>query len=210
LRQLDCETGVENRDLKTAGFALIALGLTISALTYSWTRAMNAVPLSQPIVLSPGHFQSPVFQAHATTQHVVSIDFDDSLPPDQVDCFIGMNLIPKACGNQPAILNVKWQIFSGHQTLATGSSSDRGASYSHKLIERHIGRFDARRGAKYTLEFDVLQDGTRLAPAHPLLKVAPNLNGYEGWLMLAGLAFYVGLACAAIGAVLTYRAEFGA
>jgi hypothetical protein len=58
------------------------------------------------------------------------------------------------------------------------------------------------------LEFDVLQDGTRLAPAHPLLKVAPNLNGYEGWLMLAGLAFYVGLACAAIGAVLTYRAVF--
>jgi hypothetical protein len=200
----------ENVNLKTAGFALIIFGLTLSALTYSWTRTMNAVPLSVPVTLSPGHFQSPLFEAHVSMQHVVSIAFDRSLPPDEMDCFIGMNLIANACANQPAILSLKWQLVSDHQTVATGTSSDRGASYSHNLIERHIGRFDARRGAKYTLEFDVLQDGTRLAAAHPLLKVAPNLNGYEGWLMLAGLAFYIGVACAAIGAVMGYRAAFGA
>jgi hypothetical protein len=198
--------------LKTAGFALIAFGLTISALTYSWTRAMNAVPLSLPVTLSPGHLESPIFQPHVSTQHVVNISFDGSLPQDQLNCLIGMNLFANACGNQPAILNVKWKIFSGHETVASGSSSDgyKGASYSYNVIERRIGRFDARRGAKYRLEFDVLQDGAPLAPAHPLLKVAPNLNGYEGWLMLAGLAFYAGLASAAIGIVMAYRAAFGA
>jgi hypothetical protein len=78
--------------LKTAGLALIAFGLTISALTYSWTRAMNAIPLSVPITLSPGHFQSPVFKAHVSTQHVVSIAFDSSLPPTEMNCLIGMKL----------------------------------------------------------------------------------------------------------------------
>jgi hypothetical protein len=201
---------VKTVTLKTAGLALIAFGLTISALTYTWTRAMNTVPLSVPVTLSPGHFQSPIFKAHVSTQHVVSIAFDRSLPPDEMDCFIGMHLIPNACTNQPAILNVKWQLISDHQTIATGASSDRGASYSHNLIERHIGRFDAQRGTDYTLQFDVLQDGSRLASAHPLLEVGPNLNGYEGWLMLAAFAFYAGFVCAAIGAVMTYRSALGA
>lgn len=171
---------------------------------------MNAVPLSVPITLSPGRFQSPVFEAHVSTQHVVSIAFGSSLPPTEMNCLIGMKLAPNECGDVPESLNVKWRLVSSHQTLASGSSSERGASYSYNLIERHIGRFDAQRGTEYTLDFDVLQDGSRLAPAHPVLKVGPNLNGYEGWLMLAGFAFYAGLVCAVVGAIVVYRTVFGA
>lgn len=83
--------------LKRAGLALIAFGLTISALTYSWTRAMNTIPLSVPITLSPGHFQSPVFQAHASTQHVVSVAFDGTLGnpvQGERDSGLKLNAIP--------------------------------------------------------------------------------------------------------------------
>ena len=196
--------------LKTAGLALIAFGLTISVLTYSWTRAMNAVPLTLPITLSPGHFQSPVFKPHVSTQHVISIAFDSSLPPTEMNCLIGMKLSSNECGDVPELLNVKWRLVSSNQTLASGSSSERGASYSYNLIERHIGRFDAQRGTEYTLDWDVLQDCSRLTPAHPVLKVGPNLNGYEGWLMLAGFAFYAGLVCAVVGAIVACRTVFGA
>lgn len=189
---------------------MLVAGLIISALTYAWSRAMNAVPLSMPITLSPGHFQSPVFRPYVSTQHVVSIDFDSSLPSDQMDCFIGMNLIPTACAAQPTILNVKWRLVSNQNPIASGSSDDKGAAYSQNLIERHMGRFDGQRGKEYRLDFDVLQDGSRLLPAHPVLRVAPNLNGYEGWLMLNAFAFYAGLACAAIGVVMVYRSRFGA
>lgn len=171
---------------------------------------MNAVPLSMPITLSSGHVQSPVFKTRATIQHVVSITFNRSLPPDQMDCFIGMNLGSNTCADQPSILNVRWQLVSDHQTTVSGSSSsERGAAYSD-VIERFIGRFDAQKGTEYTLAFDVLEDGRRLAPAHPLLQVKPNLNGSEGSLMAAGFAFYAGLVCAAIGVIMVYRSIFGA
>jgi hypothetical protein len=127
-----------------------------------------------------------------------------------MNCLIGMKLSPDECEDVPELLNVKWRLVSSRQTLTSGSSSDRGASNSYNLIERHIGRFDAQRGTEYALDFDVLQDGSRLAPAHPVLKVGPNLNGYEGWLMLAGFAFYAGFVCAVVGAIVAYRTVFGA
>jgi hypothetical protein len=201
---------VKTVTLKTAGFVLLAAGLIISALTYSWTNTMNAVPLSMPITLSPGHFKSPVFKTRATIQHVVSITFSRSLPPDQMDCFIGMNLGSNTCADRKSILNVRWQLISDHRaTISGSSSSERGAAYSN-VIERFIGRFNAQEGTEYTLAFDVLEDGSRLAPARPLLQVKPNLNGSEASLMAAGFAFYAGLACAAIGVIVVYRSIFGA
>lgn len=171
---------------------------------------MNAVPLSMPITLTPGHFQSPIFKARATIQHVVSITFNRTLPPDEMDCFIGMSLGSNTCAGQPSILNVQWQLISDHRTTVSGgSSTERGAAYSD-AIERFIGRFDAQKGTEYTVAFDVREDGSRLAPAHPVLQVKPNLNGSEGSLMAAGFAFYVGLVCAAFGMIMVYRSLFGA
>jgi hypothetical protein len=102
--------------LKSSGNALLAAGLTISGLTYVWTRKMNATPLSMPITLSRGHFQSPVFKARVTLQHEISITFNRSLPPDQMECFIGMNL-GSNCADQPSILNVRWKLISDHGRL---------------------------------------------------------------------------------------------
>ena len=69
---------------------------------------------------------------------------------------------------------VRWQVISDHGTNVSGSSSgERAAAYSD-VIDRFIGRFDAQKGTEYTLAFDVLEDGSRLAPAHPLLQVKPK------------------------------------
>jgi hypothetical protein len=165
---------------------------------------MNVVPLSIPVVLSPGHFRSPEFKTRVSTQHLINITFDSNIPPEELDCLIGTNIKSvQRCIGQPAILNVKWRILSPSQTIATGSSAELvGASYSYHRTERHIGSFDAESGKKYLLDIDVLQDGSRLALDHPRLEVEPNLRGYEGWLLLGGLAFYLGILGAAGGAIM--------
>jgi hypothetical protein len=185
------------------GAVLFVAAASISLVIYLWSEAMNAVPLSIPVVLSPGQFQSPIFETRMSIPYRINIVFDSSIPSGQLDCLIGMSKGPQRCGNEASVLNVKWQLVSGGQAVATGSSGDLvGASYSYHKAQRHIGIFDAHRGQGYTVDLDILEDGTRLSEAHPRLEIEPNLFGYEGWLLLAGLTFYVGLLSAAGGIVL--------
>jgi len=185
------------------GAVLFAAAASISLVIFLWSEAMNAVPLSIPVVLSPGQFQSPKFEPRMSIPYRINIVFDSSIPSAELNCLIGMSKGPQRCGNEAAILNVKWQLMSGGQTVATGSSADLvGASYSYHKTQRHIGTFGAHRGQGYTVDLNILEDGTRLSEAHPRLEIEPNLFGYEGWLLLAGLTFYVGLLGAAAGIVL--------
>lgn len=185
------------------GAVLFVAAASISLVIFLWSEAMNAVPLSIPVVLSPGEFQSPKFATRMSIPYRINIVFDSSIPSAELDCLIGMSKGPQRCGNEAAILNVKWQLMSGGQAVATGSSADLvGASYSYHKTQRHIGIFDAHRGQGYTVDLNILEDGTRLSEAHPRLEIEPNLFGYEGWLLLAGLTFYAGLLGAAAGVVL--------
>ena len=185
------------------GAVLFVAGASIALWIFLWSEAMNAVPLSIPLVLSPGHFQSPQFTTRVSIPYRINIVFDSSIPSAELNCLIGMSKGPQQCGNKAAILNVRWQLMSGGQGFATGSSGELvGASYSYHKIQRHIGTFDAHRGDRYTVALNILEDGTRLSEAHPRLEIEPNLFAYEGWLLLAGVAFYVGLLGAAAGIVL--------
>ncbi len=185
------------------GVLLCITGLAISVMTWSWSKAMNDVPLSMRIAMSPGHFQSPKFKTRASTQYRINFAFDSGISTEELDCLIGMNIKSvQPCTNQPAVLNVRWQIFSHGGLIANGSSSELvAASYSNHKIQRHIGFFDAKSGRDYVLALDVLGDETRLDAAHPILEVEPNLNAYEGRLMLNALAFYIGVLVAAISAI---------
>ena len=185
------------------GAVLFVAGASISLMIFLWSEAMNAVPLSIPVVLSRGQFQSPQFRTRVSIPYNINIVFDSSIPSAELNCLIGMSRGPQRCGTEAAILNVKWQLTSGGQAVATGSSGELvGASYTYHKIQRQIGIFDAHRGEAYTVDLNILEDGTRLSEAHPRLEIGPNLFGYEGWLLLAGLVFYVGLLGAAAGIVL--------
>jgi len=191
------------------GAVLFVAGASISLMIFLWSEAMNAVPLSIPVVLSPGQFESPKFATRMSGPYRINIVFDSNIPSVELNCFIGMEKGPQRCGNEAAILNVKWQLMSDGQSVATGSSADLvGASYSYHKTQRHIGTFDSHRGQGYTVDLNILEDGTRLSEAHPRLEVEPNLFGYEGWLLLAGLTFYVGLLGAVGGVVVVFVGVF--
>jgi hypothetical protein len=163
------------------------------------------VPLSVPITLSPGHFQSPEFKIWASLHYRINIAFDSGIPLGKLDCLIGNNIESvQPCTGEPPILDVKWRVLSRGQVITTGSSSEhRRASYSYHKVQKFIGGFDGQGGQSYFVQVDILQDGSRLALANPKLEVEPILNAYEGRLLLAGLAFYIGLLAAAIGVTLT-------
>jgi hypothetical protein len=185
------------------GAVLFVAAASISLAIFLWSEAMNAVPLSIPVVLSPREFQSPKFATRMSIPYRINIVFDSSIPSTELNCLIGMSKGPQRCGNESPILNVKWKLMSGGQAVANGSSADLvGASYSYHKTQRHIGTFDAHSGQGYTVDLNILEDGTRLSEAHPRLEIEPNLFAYEGWLLLAGLTFYVGLLGAAAGVVL--------
>ena len=186
------------------GVAALLLGLAVSASLYLWLALMNAVPLDIAVPLSLGHIQTPEFTTKVTIPYDIDIAFDSTkIPYEKLNCLIGMNLDSvQPCTDEPSILNVKWKVVSDGQTLANGSSTDTvRAGYSYHKTARYMGRFDAKSGKKYRLEIDVLQDATRLALANPRLGIEPFLNAYDGRLLLAGPAFYVGLFGAAIGII---------
>ena len=185
------------------GAVLFVTAASTSLAIFLWSEAMTAVPLSIPVKLSPGEFQSPKFTTRMGIGYRINIAFDSSIPSEELNCLIGMSKGRQRCGNEAPILNVRWQVMSGGEEVATGSSADVvGASYSYHKTQLHIGSFAARRGQGYTVDLNILEDGTRLAEAHPRLEVEPSLFAYEGWLLLSGLAFYVGLLGTTAGVVL--------
>ena len=191
------------QQFRTGVLALI-LGMAVSVSIYFWLTMMNAVPLDIPVSLSVGHIRTPDFRTSVAIPYDVDIAFDSGIPLDELNCLIGMNLKSvQPCTGQPPVLNVNWKVVSDGQTVASGSSTETGgAGYSYHKAARHIGGFRAENGRTYRLDLDVLQDGTRLVRANPRLEVEPFLNSYEGRLLLAGLAFCLGILAAVVGVVL--------
>jgi len=183
------------------GVLALVLGVALSVTIYIWSEMMNAVPLDIPVSLSVGHVRTPDFKTSVDIPYDIDIAFDSGIPLDKLNCLIGMNWQSvQACTDQPSVLNVNWTLVRDGQNIASGSSTESGrASYSYHKTARDIGSFHAEKGRKYRLEVDVLQDGTQLGRANPRLQVEPFLNSYEGQLLIAGLAFYLGILCAVVG-----------
>ncbi len=96
-------------------------------MIYLWSQAMNAVPLSIPVVLSFRTVPIPYIRDSHESSHTEStLCFDSSIPSEELDCLIGMSNGPQRCGNEASVLNVKWQLKSGGQAVATGSSGHFG------------------------------------------------------------------------------------
>jgi hypothetical protein len=186
------------------GALALILGAALSVSIYIWAGMMNAVPLDIPVTLSVGHIRTPDFKTSVDIPYDIDIAFDSGIPLDKLNCLIGMNLQSvQPCTDQPSVLKVNWTLVRDDQNIASGSSTETGrASYSYNKTARHIGGFHAENGRKYRLELDVLQDGAQLGRANPRLQVEPFLNSYEGRLLLAGLAFCLGILGAVVGVAL--------
>jgi hypothetical protein len=183
--------------------AVIA-GCTVSLVIYLNLSAQNAVPLSVPISLAPGRFESPKFRPRASQGYVIAVSFDSSIPDDELECLIGMGpLSSKPCSGQANVLDVSWRVLSHGESVASGPSTQlRGVASGKRAgeVETNFGSFLAEAGREYVVELSVLKDGSSLARANPTLWVEPEMSGdFDPSLFFEGLVMLLGVVSALAG-----------
>lgn len=133
--------------------------------------------------LSPGQFRSPEFQGHKGL-NVIAFQVLGRLPMTKEFCLYGIQPLglPK-CTESP-ILDFKWTLWSEGKIVATGTSDPHesnieSSKYSGPIdhcggtasIDRDIGFFKAHKGQKFSIEVNVIKDGSELNIAYPTLSV---------------------------------------
>jgi len=120
---------------------------------------------------------------------------------DGVPCLLGLF----DCPNAPGVVRASWVLSDDGKVVARGISDEaQGMLGGTETMGREIGTFDAKKGAHYVLDVDVLEDGSRLNAGHPRLQIV-ELGGldreYESWhiadfwvpfFLLAGAALLIG------------------
>jgi len=104
------------------------------------------------------------------------------------------------CRGQPSVVKASWALTSGGQVVAQGSTDkNKAGEWGDETIERNLGWFTGRNGRRYTLDLDILEDGTALAPCNPRLKVEVTAPFYEDALVASAAFSLVALGLALIG-----------
>ena len=107
------------------------------------------------------------------------------------------------CRGQPSVVKASWALTSGGQVVAQGSTDkNKAGEWGDETIERNLGWFTGQNGRRYTLDLDILEDGTALAPCNPRLKVEVTAPFYEDALVASAAFSLVALGLALIGGIL--------
>jgi hypothetical protein len=174
--------------------AVVIVASTVSLLLYAWLSSQEAVPLSVPISLAPGRFESPPFKPRASQGCEVALSFRSSIPLDELNCLIGMgSMSMKPCSDsQSNVLDVSWRVLSHGESVASGTFKGGNSGVSSGLVETYMGLLDGEFGREYVVELNVVKDGSYLDRTNPRLVVEPARNDVVPSELLGGLLMFLG------------------
>ena len=163
------------------GIALIIAGLVLFVGRVAWFRTRTCVPVRMPISLSVGHIRTSEFKLNLRKLYLIEIEVQKRLPFDTLDCILGIgDAISGKCDNIPSVVNASWSLSTAGVTIGSGSSTEgRGGAWTDNTAARLLGSFIAEPGRLYTLEVDVLANGSFLNQTNPQLKVEVDPRYYE-------------------------------
>jgi hypothetical protein len=189
--------------LKTkVGLALVALGIGIFGAWNWWTKTRHFVPLSIPIPLATGQSISPGFKLNFDALYLIEVEAQKTLPPDTLHCLMGL-ADPARCKDLPSAIAANWVLSSENRVIKRGTSAElHTVPAETETISRVIGEFQGKAGQDYELQVKITTDGTRLAAAHPRLKVAAASIAYTDLQSADVLVFSMGFICMFFGAIL--------
>jgi len=102
-------------------------------------------------------------------------------------------------GIGPAI-KFSWQLERGGETVQSGTSAKMvGGAYTNDTVALEFSSFQGKRGQHYTLDMDILQDGSRLAITNPKLRVRVAAFTNEDFAVTGFLALAIGAVCCLVG-----------
>jgi hypothetical protein len=196
--------------LKTkSGLALLVLGISIFALWSWWKKTRNFVPVNTAISLASGQTISSEFKLNFDALYRIEIQAQKTLPPDALDCRMGLEASLARCKDTPAALAANWILSSNGQEIRKGSSTDEhGATVEPEMVSRVIGEFQGKAGQEYKLQVTSSRDGSPLAPANPRLKVAVASIAYSDLQSANVLAFSMAFICVLFGLILLAIASY--
>ncbi len=183
-----------------AGFIVIVVGIMPFLYTSYRTHSHNWTPLSVPLVITPGDFESPEFTTDLTGTYIVSLVFDPLADGKKEDCLIGEEIVKGSCQDIPRTLYLEWSV------LASGTTGVPLAPYEPHAFSgspgedgTEIGLFEAKRGNRQRIRLKILKDAGELNAAHPKLTVEAHRAYWEQWVILGQLAFLSAIFFAAVG-----------
>lgn len=176
------------------GFWIGVVFLCLAALLYakseSEEHARNWEPLDIPISLHQGIINTPTLGPDLDGDYEILIEFDKKTPLnrtdlDRMDCLLGV-LTPKGtrpdwCNGVPDLIDISWSLFEGKDIISSGDSSYYPGGVWSAKVDRHIGRFQARKGHTYTVALNVKRNASELNIANPRLVIGVSQEEGEGY-----------------------------
>jgi hypothetical protein len=163
------------------GAIVIVIGLAVCGGWSLWSETRTCVPVSLPISLKSGHVRTQEFKVNLKAFYIIEIEADRKIPYKTLNCLLGVeNIYPDRCKDTPSVVNVSWVLSSQGAVVALGSTLDsKGGSWTNDTIARQLGSFQSERGRRYTLDLNVLADGSSLDAGNPRLKIGVHPMYYE-------------------------------
>jgi hypothetical protein len=188
------------------GVALILSGLCSYVGTVAWYRTRTWYPLDVPVVLTVGHVGTPEFTLNLRENFAIQLDVDRRVPKEVMERVLGTGDL---LSSKPAELHgfkLAWTLSSDGRVLKQEISDGHNQGYWGSRTGRLLGYFQAEKGKRYRVDFDVLEDGSELAVYHPRLKVCVDLFALDGYAIGEGITELALLAVAGLGAALLVSA----
>jgi hypothetical protein len=164
------------------------------------------MPLDIPMAPTVGHITTPEFTVNVEENFLIQLDVDREVPEAIMDEVLGIGNLLSSKPSEAHGFKVAWALSSDAKIVRQDVSDEYKHGYWGSTTGRLLGYFHAQKGGRYRLDVDVLEDGSRLAPYHPHLKVTVDLFTLDGYAMGEGFSELAGLLIAGIGAVLVASA----
>jgi len=160
---------------------MITAGLAIFGAWVLWSETRSWRPVDMAISLSQGNIRTPEFKTNLTTLYIIQIEAMKNQPVDVLSCLLGIRgATREACVNTRSVVEVSWVLRSQGGVVARGSTAEEsGGIWMNDAIARLIGSFMGEKGRQYTLDVNVLADGSPLAVSNPRLIVGVHPSVYE-------------------------------
>jgi hypothetical protein len=133
----------------------------------------------------------------------MGIEAERKLPYETLTCLLGVedSYTPVGqCKDIPSVLNFSWKLTRDGQCVLTGSSAKIvGGAYSDATIASEFASFEGKRGERYMLDMDFLQDGSKLSVTHPKLRIGVDGFTYEDLAVLDLMSFAFAAVCFLVG-----------
>jgi hypothetical protein len=185
------------------GLAVLVAGISTVIGISVWERTRTWSPLDIPVSLTVGHIRTPEFTVNIPERFEVRLSVNREVPAALMDKVLGIGDVTSAT-DELSGFKMTWSLSIDGKVLQSGiSDGGKGQeAYWGSRVARRFGYFQAEKGKKYRLDFDVLEDGSQLAPYDPRLQVRVGIGVLDKYLMSDGVMEVMASAVAVLGFVL--------